>query len=66
MTSFFTNHFRQLKLHDKRGQLALEITLILIIKVILLWTIWALFFSNPVAKDVRQVAVTKIILNKTQ
>jgi hypothetical protein len=66
MTLTYINHLRQLRHNNKHGQLALEITIILIVKVILLWAIWALFFSHPVAKDDRQSAVTRIILNKTQ
>ncbi len=66
MISSYTHHLRRLRDSNKNGRLAFEITVILIVKVILLWTIWALFFSNPVAKDSRQAAVTKIILNQTQ
>ncbi len=66
MTSSYINHLKRLKGGNKNGRLAFEITVILVVKVILLWTIWALFFSNPVAKDSRQAAVTKLILNKTQ
>ncbi|MDO9281738.1 MAG: hypothetical protein Q7T88_05095 [Methylotenera sp.] len=66
MTSSYINHIKRLRSDSKNGRLALEITVILIVKVILLWAIWTLFFSHPVAKDSRQAAVTKIILNKTQ
>lgn len=66
MTSTYINHLKQLRLSNKQGRLALEITIILIVKVFLLWGIWALFFSHPVAKQDRQTAVTRIILNKTQ
>jgi hypothetical protein len=66
MTSSYINHLKRLRGSNKNGRLAFEITVILIVKVILSWAIWALFFSHPVAKDSRQAAVTKIILNKTQ
>jgi len=61
--SRYFDRLRQLKSSNKSGQLAIEIAIILIIKVMLLWLIWAMFFSHPIAKDARQSAVTRIILN---
>ena len=63
MISRYFGRLRQLKSSNKSGQLAIEIAIILIIKVMLLWLIWAMFFSHPIAKDARQSAVTRIILN---
>jgi len=53
----------RLKKDQKYGRLALEISLILIIKIMLLWLLWALCFSNPIPKDDRESAVTRMILN---
>jgi len=58
-------HLKDLKAAGKFGQLATEITFVLLIKVFLLWLIWAMFFSHPLAKDARQVAVTRMLLNKS-
>jgi len=63
--SKYFNHLRQLKGANKSGRLAIEISIILIVKVMLLWLIWAMFFSHPLAKEARQSAVTRLILNKT-
>ncbi len=63
--SKYFEHLRQLKDSNKSGRLTFEITMILIVKVMLLWLIWAMFFSHPVAKEARQSAVTRLILNKT-
>ncbi|HSH72067.1 MAG TPA: hypothetical protein VK974_03320 [Methylophilaceae bacterium] len=57
------NHLKKLKSAKKFGRLALEITVVLIFKTLLLWLIWALFFSHAVPKDARQSAVTRMILN---
>jgi len=57
------DHFKQLKSAGKFGRLALEIIIVLVIKTLLLWLIWSLYFSNPVPKDARQSAVTRMILN---
>lgn len=65
MISKYFAHLRQLKSADKSRQLAIEITIILLVKVILLWLIWAMFFSHPIAKEVRQSEITRMILNKT-
>ena len=56
-------HLKDLKAEGKFGRLAIEITLILVVKALLLWLIWALCFSHPIPKDARQNAVTGIILN---
>ena len=65
MVSTYINYLRRLKETDKFGRLAVEITIILVIKVILLWLLWAMFFAHPIAKDARQSAVTRIILNQS-
>lgn len=59
----FLNHLRSLKQAGRFGRLAIEITLILVVKVLLLWLIWAYFFSQPIPKNERQDAVTRMILN---
>ncbi len=59
------NHFKALKANHKKKRLAVEIGLVLVIKVLLLWLIWLLFFSHPIAKEARQQAVTRIMLNQT-
>ena len=58
-------YIKHLKNTKKPLRLAVEITLVLVIKVILLWLLWALCFSQPVAKDARQSAVTRMILNQS-
>lgn len=65
MISKYFDHLRQLKGANKSWRLAIEISIILIVKVMLLWLIWAMFFSHPIAKEARQSAVTRLILNKT-
>lgn len=65
MVSTYINYLRRLKETDNFGRLAVEITIILVIKVILLWLLWAMFFAHPIAKDARQLAVTRIILNQS-
>jgi multidrug resistance efflux pump len=63
--SKYFEHLRQLKSANKSRQFAIEITIILIVKVILLWLIWAMFFSHPITREARQSEVTRIILNQT-
>jgi hypothetical protein len=63
--SKYFEHLQQLKGANKSARLAIEITIILIVKVILLWLIWAMFFAHPIAKETRQSEVTRIILNQT-
>jgi hypothetical protein len=63
MLTWYFNHLRRLKEARKSSQFAIEITLILVIKIILLGLLWALCFSHPIAKDARQLAVTRMILN---
>lgn len=41
-----------------------EITLVLIAKVVLLYTIWALWFDQPMPREDRAGNVTRVILNK--
>ena len=41
-----------------------EITLALIIKVLLLYVIWALFFDQPMPREERGENTSRIILNK--
>jgi hypothetical protein len=65
LISKYFEHLRQLKDANKSRRLVIEITIILIVKVILLWLIWAIFFSHPIAKEARQSEVTRIILNQT-
>ena len=65
MISKYFDHLRQLKRADQSKRLAVEITIILLVKLMLLWLIWAMFFSHPIAKETRQSAVTRVILNKT-
>ncbi len=59
-----TNHFKALKANHKGKRLAIEISIVLVLKVLLLWLIWMLFFSHPIAKEARQEAVTRIMLNQ--
>lgn len=63
MISWYLKHLKFLKEFRKSGRLAIEISLILVIKIFLLWLLWALCFSHPIAKDARQLAVTRVILN---
>jgi hypothetical protein len=63
--SNYFEHLRQLRGANKSGRLVIEITIILIVKVLLLWLIWAMFFSHPIPKQARQSEVTRIILNQT-
>jgi len=62
MTWYF-DHLKRLKDSRKSGRLAIEISIVLVIKIILLWLLWALCFSHPIAKDARQLAVTRMIFN---
>ena len=65
MISWYLEHLKLLKESRKSGRLAIEISLILVIKIFLLWLLWALCFSHPIAKDARQLAVTRAILNQS-
>jgi hypothetical protein len=57
---------KSLKNAGRLDRLAIEITLILIIKVLAIWLLWYLCFSHPpVQKADRQQAVTHIILNNS-
>lgn len=60
-------HLKQIKRMIKGKtpvRLGVEIALILMVKVILLWLIWSAYFSHPIAKDARQAATTRLILNE--
>jgi hypothetical protein len=59
----YFDHFKRLQKSKRSGRLAIEISIILVIKIFLLWLLWALCFSHPIAKDARQLAVTRMILN---
>lgn len=59
------SHFRALKSQQRFGQLAFEITIILAIKLLLLWALWAACFSHAMPKDSRQAAVSQLILNQS-
>jgi hypothetical protein len=63
MITRYFDHLKRLKESRKSGRLAIEMSIILVIKVFLLWLLWALCFSHPIAKDARQLAVTRMILN---
>lgn len=48
----------------RMNRLAIEISIILILKIVAIWLLWYFCFSNPpIAKTDRQQAVTRIILN---
>lgn len=52
-------------LYRKRSiPLKWEITLVIIIKVMLLYAIWALCFDQPMPREDRAGNVTRVILNK--
>jgi hypothetical protein len=61
--SRFTTHLKELKLRKRYNRLGVEIAVILLVKILLLYLLWAMCFSHPVAKDARQSAVTRVILN---
>ncbi len=63
MITRYIDHLKRLKDSRKPGRLAVEICLILAIKILLLWLLWALCFSHPIAKEARQLAVTRMLLN---
>jgi len=65
MINCYIEHLKRLKDTKKPVRLAIEITLVLVIKIVLLWLLWALCFSQPIAKDARQSAVTRMILNQS-
>jgi hypothetical protein len=65
MINRYINHLKSLKKSRKSGQLHIEVTVVLLIKFALLWLLWALCFSHPIAKDARQLAVTRMILNQS-
>ena len=63
MITRYFHHLKRLKNSSKSGRLAVEISIILVIKIILLWLLWEACFSHPIAKDARQSAVTRMILS---
>ncbi|MES2182445.1 MAG: cytochrome oxidase putative small subunit CydP [Pseudomonadota bacterium] len=63
MVRWYFEHIKRLKASDNFGRLAIEISVILVIKIMLLWLLWVLFFSHPITKEARQLAVTRVILN---
>lgn len=63
MITWYFDRLKRLKEARKSGQLAFEIIIILIVKIGLLWLLWAVCFSHPIAKDARQLSVTRMILN---
>jgi hypothetical protein len=66
MITWYVDHLKRLKDTRKSGRLAIEISIVLIIKIILLWLLWVLCFSHPITKDARQLAVTRMILNHSK
>jgi hypothetical protein len=65
MIKRYLQHIKRLQKSSNSGRLALEISLILIIKFFLLWLLWSLCFSHPIARDARQLAVTRVLLNQS-
>jgi hypothetical protein len=59
-------HLTSLKAHRRYSRLAIEITVILLVKVILLYLLWWACFSHPIAKQDRQQAVTRIIMSTSK
>jgi hypothetical protein len=64
MITWYFNRIKLFKKNHKYSQLTIEITLIIIVKVALLWFLWLQCFSHPISKDARQLAVTRVILNQ--
>lgn len=64
MFSTYLHYLKRLKRDDRPVRLATEITIILIVKIGLLCLIWAFCFSQPIAKEARQSAVTRMILSQ--
>ena len=64
MISQYLTHLKDLSKSDKFGRLAIELAVIITIKLALLWLLWSLCFSHPIAKDTRQLAVTRMLLNQ--
>jgi hypothetical protein len=65
MITHYLQHLKRLRKASNSGRLAFEISLILLIKVFLLWLLWSLCFSDPIARDARQLAVTRVLLNQS-
>ncbi|MGB4813123.1 MAG: cytochrome oxidase putative small subunit CydP [Methylophilaceae bacterium] len=63
MVTWYFNRIKHLKQKQKNGRLVVEVTIIIVVKIALLWLLWALCFSHPIAKDARQLAVTRMILS---
>jgi hypothetical protein len=66
MKNRWISHLSSLKANRQYSRLAIEITVILIAKVILLYLLWWACFSHPIAKQDRQAAVTRIIMNTSK
>jgi hypothetical protein len=41
-----------------------EIIVVLVVKVILLWGLWSLFFSDPIPKEQRLERIQNLIIKK--
>jgi hypothetical protein len=65
MLTQYLNHFKHLRDSKQLNRLGIEIAVILVVKVFLLYLLWALCFSNPIAKETRQLAVTRILLHSS-
>jgi len=63
MITWYFDRLKRLKESKKSSQLAFEIAIILVVKIVLLWLLWTVCFSHPIAKDARQLAITRMILN---
>lgn len=66
MKNRWISHLSSLKVNRQYSRLAIEITVILIAKVFLLYLLWWVCFSHPIAKQDRQAAVTRIIMNTSK
>jgi hypothetical protein len=66
MKNRWISHLSSLKAHRRYSRLAIEITVILLTKVVLLYLLWWACFSHPIAKQDRQQAVTRIIMSTSK
>jgi hypothetical protein len=60
------NHLLKLTNFIRSKGLGIEIGSILVLKIFLLWAIWWVCFSHPVAKETIQQTVTKILLSPSK
>lgn len=58
----YAEYLSHLNKQQRYSRLAVEITIVLTVKVILIWLLWWSFFSQPIPKEARQDAVTRVIL----